>query len=265
MPPKRPKYSRYGRLPGIRRITELRIPGPEADLERLTLYLPGGVLDQAMVLAKSAGAESLQMFCEELLRSAVEAAQVGQRPMDVESSQGPWIGFDAIANDPDYLAEWSASVQAPAAAPNLALDPPRPGPERAIACSGRSRAEIVVLRHANLEGDDSFGLLSTLRRGEAITAEATRELLQALVELEAEKRGADQLDRKLSYALHRLAFEGQVLLTDVFPGLGADTSTLETLRMVQQGVDRVLSGEDIRYYSEERPGRDADSSTENLS
>lgn len=50
-----------------------------------------------------------------------------------------------------------------------------------------------------------------------------------------------------------MAFEGQILLTDAFPGLAGDTTTLEILRMVQEGADRVLSGEDIRYYSESSP------------
>ena len=45
------------------------------------------------------------------------------------------------------------------------------------------------------------GLLATLRRGETIHPDSARDLLQALVDLEAELRDAPQLDRKLSYAL----------------------------------------------------------------
>lgn len=256
MPPKRPKYSRFGRLPGVHRITERRIPGPEADLERLTLYLPGGILDRAMTLAQRSGAESLQMFCEDLLRSAIEAAQADVQTQESDSPRITLLGFDAITNDEDYLAEWSASVQPPPEPRNPALEPPRSN----LASPTRegSAAEEVVLRHAGLQADDPSGLLATLRRGETINPAAARELLQALVELESEYRGVPQLDRRLSYALHRIAFEGQILLTDAFPGLAGDTTTLEILRMVQEGTDRVLSGEDIRYYSE-GTSRDASS------
>jgi len=243
MPPKRPKYSRYGRLPGVHWITERRIPGPEADLERLTLYLPGGVIDRAMVLAKRARAQSLQAFCEELLRAAIEG-DLPEAPCDDETTRPPLPGFEAITNDLDYLAEWTASVQPPPSPQPPALPSPQ-----AAAENGRSAAENAVLRHAALEGDDPSALVATLRRGEAVHPDSARDLLQALVDLEAQYQDAARLDRKIAYALHRLAFEGQVLLTDAFPGLASDTMTLETLRMVQEGADRVLSGEDIRYYS----------------
>jgi hypothetical protein len=72
--------------------------------------------------------------------------------------------------------------------------------------------------------------------------------LQALIDLEALHREATSVDRQLAYALHRLAFEGQLLLTDAWHGSQADPGTVDLLRMVQEGVDRVLSGEDIRYY-----------------
>jgi hypothetical protein len=201
-----------------------------------------------MALAKRSGAESLQIFCEDLLRSAIEATQTQVQGEEFDSARIILPGFDAITSDEDYLAEWSASVQPPPEPRNPALDPPRPNP--ANDSRERSAAEEAVLRHAGLQADDPSGLLATLRRGETINPAAARELLQALVELESEYRGAAQLDRRLSYALHRIAFEGQILLTDAFPGLAGDTTTLEILRMVQEGTGRVLSGEDIRYYSE---------------
>jgi hypothetical protein len=248
MPPERPKYSRYGRLPGVHWITEKRIPGPEADLERLTLYLPGGVIDQAMVLTRRARAQSLQAFCEELLQAAIEGPRAVEETWEDAGSTIPSShGFDAIAGDVEYLVEWSASVQPPPCPDTPAL----PSPQSVAGSAGRSAAESVVLRHADTEaGGDGAGLLATLRRGETISPDSARELLQALVDLEAQFRDAAQLDRALSYALHRLAFEGQVLLTDAFPGLASDRITLETLRTVQEGADRVLSGRDIRYYPE---------------
>ncbi len=70
--------------------------------------------------------------------------------------------------------------------------------------------------------------------------------------------GADVLDRRMAHALHRLALESQVLLTDAWPG-AFDDRVIAAIRTVQEGVERVLSGEDIRYYpspsepSSERP------------
>ena len=73
------------------------------------------------------------------------------------------------------------------------------------------------------------------------------ELLQALNALEVEYRNARAIDRRVAYALHRLAFEGQVLHTDAWAGAWP-AETVRILRVVQEAVDRVLSGEDIRYY-----------------
>jgi hypothetical protein len=106
-----------------------------------------------------------------------------------------------------------------------------------------------VLRHAGLVAGDPSAFLPTLRRGESLEAGAVQELLGALRELEVLYRGARSLDRRVAYALHRLAFEGQVLLTDTWPGAPVDEATIDVLRIVQEAVDRVLSGEDIRYFA----------------
>ena len=45
-------------------------------------------------------------------------------------------------------------------------------------------------------------------------------------------------------------FEGQILHTDAWPG-AFDAWTVDTLRAVQEAVDRILSGQDIRYYPTE--------------
>jgi hypothetical protein len=84
-----------------------------------------------------------------------------------------------------------------------------------------------------------------------VSPDSARELLQALLDLERALQSDSHIDRRLAFALHRLAFEGQLLLTEAWPALAADPATVDTLRLVQEAVDRVLSGEDIRYY--ERP------------
>ncbi len=47
--------------------------------------------------------------------------------------------------------------------------------------------------------------------------------------------------------LHRLALESQVLLTDAWPGV-FDERVITAIRTVQEAVERILSGQDIRYY-----------------
>ena len=68
----------------------------------------------------------------------------------------------------------------------------------------------------------------------------------ALNQLEIEHRGAEVLDRRMAHALHRLALESQVLLTDAWPG-AFDGRMIATIRTVQEAVERILSGQDIRY------------------
>ncbi len=116
--------------------------------------------------------------------------------------------------------------------------------------AGPSPAALAVLRHAAMADDDPNGFLATLRRGESVPEPVVGELLQALNALEVEYRNAAAIDRRVAYALHRLAFEGQILHTDAWAG-ALNAETVNTLRIVQEAVDRILSGEDIRYY----PGR----------
>ena len=249
---KRPQYSRYRRLPGLYRLHERKPADPGLEPERLTVYLPGTVLDMADAQARRMGHESVQAYCETLLTQAIGNEHDRERVQDVEARRGPLEGLNAIADDPEYLAELSASRDRPRApvaaasppAPEWELLPPEPSPARP------SGAAEVVLLHAALGAEDPSAFLPTLRRGEPIAPDAARELLQALTELEVEFRNTPRLDRRLAYALHRLAFEGQVLLTDTWPGAASDPATVDVLRVVQEAVDRVLSGEDIRYYSQ---------------
>lgn len=127
------------------------------------------------------------------------------------------------------------------------------------ALSGPKEAVEVVLRHAGFSEEAGTGLLPSLRRGEPVAPSQAEELLRALVALEQGLRGQERIGRTLAYALYRLAFEGQVLLTDAWPALASDQATLDVLRMVQESVERVLSGEDVRYYVPEAPGEESGS------
>ena len=250
----RPQYSRYRRLPGIYRFHERKPDDPNEEPQRLTVYLTGTLLDLAEAQARRTGHATVQAYCEDVLRRTIEAERDRGRVEDVEARRGAMEGLKAIAEDPEYLAELSASQNRSAKekedgepkirpAAEWELLPPEPAPPRP------SEAADVVLRHAGLGADDPAAFLPALRRGEPIGAEVAQELLQALADLELEFRDAPRLDRRLAYALHRLAFEGQVLLTDAWAG-AAEATTVDVLRVVQEAVDRVLSGEDIRYFSE---------------
>jgi hypothetical protein len=270
---KRPRFSRWRRLPGVYRFGEKSRPQPKLEPERLTLYLPWELLDVAEAQAAQLGIPTIQEYCTLVLERGLDAERIKSHVADIEAQRGTLEGLHEIADDPEYLAEWSAQVQArertepvriepppdtmtvpvagvePAAAPAArALDAAAQEvtyAEPAVLETGLSPAAEVVLRHA-AQGGEGPSLLASLRRGESVSVAEVAELARALHVLETELQGSSTLDRRLVYALHRLAFESQVLHTDAFPG-AFDDWTVDTLRAVQEAVDRVLSGQDIRY------------------
>jgi hypothetical protein len=268
---KRLRFSRFRRLPGIYRIGDRKRADADLDSQRLTLYLPLHVLDQAEAQAQRAGCETVQEYCERLLAQAIDTQHANEVVEDTQARRGPLEGLDAISNDVGYLSEWKASQQQDRSVPSKEEPMPSPaseeddadsgpGEEHAIAIPVRNSEPVVpsdavrlVLRHAGVEGDDPAAFLPTLRRGEPVGGPAAQELLQALRDLEVEYRSHTRIERRLAYALHRLAFEGQVLLTDAWAAEPFGEATVDVLRIVQESVDRVLSGEDIRYFAPE-PG-----------
>lgn len=126
-------------------------------------------------------------------------------------------------------------------------EPPTKWPGEAEAAPmNESAAARIVLRHAAPGRDDPDALLATLRRAESLPPSLLRELVDALHVLEEELRGAPTIGRRLAFALHRLAFESQILVSEGWTA-PPDELTWNGLRLVQESVDRVLSGEDIRY------------------
>ncbi len=240
--PERPPYSRFRRLPGLYRIGEVKPPDPHEEPQLLSLYLPGKWLDVAERLGMLAGSSTVQEYCEELLMRALDAEDAQAKAEAVDVRLDLMDDVEAMANDPGTVAAWNASAREAkdvsesheqvTTAPALPghLDGPRD----------------VVLRHA---GEEFGSFLATLRRGEPLSESVSGDLLGgSLARLEGGLRDASSLDRKFAFALHRLAFEGQVLLTDAHSEAAADPATVDSLRRVQEAVDRVLSGEDIRYY-----------------
>ena len=244
---KRPR-NLWRRPYGSFRLGQKRPVDGNLDEQRLTLYLPAFVLDWAEQQASQAGVATVQIYCAGLLRDAIEDVRAREQVAEVEARSGALQGFRDITEDPEYLAEWSASAAPRDQAPTPLRIEAEPSEARAdVMPEAPSPAARVVLRHAASGSDDPASFLASLRRGEAVTEAASGELLQALNALEVEYRDARSIDRRVAYALHRLAFEGQILHTDAWPG-SLDAGTVNLIRVVQEAVDRVLSGEDIRYY-----------------
>jgi hypothetical protein len=249
------RFSRWRRLPeGLTRTGWHKVLGPDDEPQRLTLYLPGRELDRATLLAQATGARSVQEYCEDLLAEAIASAHALQRLAEREEVQDVLRSLDELTSDPGYLAEWSTSAQTratpgpvslPARDPSVpALTPAEPD------ASPPDDPRAVVLRHAGTgprTATTAPGILDDLRQGHPARPDQARELLAALLALEDELRGLDAVDRLLAFALHRLAFEGQLLVAEAWPTLAADPGTRDTLYLVQEAVDRILSGQDIRY------------------
>lgn len=260
------------------------MPGYEDEVQRLTLYLPGGLLDLAEDLAELANVPTIQEYCARVLALALENERARWRVADAEAKSGPMEGLRAIAGDPNYLAEWRPPdgsdhpenqplgpvVTVPVALeptfiePEPAEEPPteaEPAGPLLVRVETRPTAEPVVTRPQTPElidgramqtlwshvapGDQSStGFLPRLRRGESIPAAEVAEVLEALRKLEDENRTATGLDRRLAYALYRLALESQVLMTEVWPG-SFDETTVEGVRAAQEIVESILSGEGV--------------------
>jgi hypothetical protein len=306
---KRPRFSRWRRLPGVFRTGENRPTDSGTDLDRIILYVPARILDLAETLADKAGVPTVQDYCALLLMQALENERVQRKVSDFEARRGPLEGLKQIANDIHYLAEWQtqSGTRPEAPSPDRAgnRDPAGKSPpvvnepitvDIALADSDvrslesapkndgldfaeeeetrdqprsiviepfaevipfvsldptvvkmtESAAVDVVSRHAG-SGDDPWGFLPCLRRGEPVQAVQAAELIYALNQLEGELKGADTIERRTAHHLYRLALESQVLLTDAWPGV-FDDRVITAIRTVQEAVERILSGQDFRYY-----------------
>jgi len=260
---KRPRYSRWRRLPPVYRSGQYKLPDPDPEPRRISLYIKDELLEAAERQAELSGFDTVQRYCENLLVQAIQTQQVHQNVADLEAKRGELEGLNAIANDPDYLVEWSAhgrelpngearpakdSSESPAYEHSVDLSAGRGLETTESVARPLSPSALVILRQAGHDpsSDKADGFLQALRRGETISMDDVSELALALRSLEEELKPACVLDRGLVFALHRLAFEGQILHTDAWPGV-FDNWTIDTLRAVQESVERILSGQDIRY------------------
>jgi hypothetical protein len=121
-----------------------------------------------------------------------------------------------------------------------------------------SSAIEILLSHVGPGDKDPYAFLPAMRRGHAVPSPKITELMDALKRLELDHLRVTMLDRRLAYGLHRLAMESQVLLTEAWPG-AFDSRMQGAIREVQERVERILSGQDIRYYQPQDgpPGRES--------
>jgi hypothetical protein len=148
--------------------------------------------------------------------------------------------------------------------PRVRIEIARQGPVPTVSTGLRPEvldrsAFDTLLVHVGLVENRPGAFLPSLRRGQPVAGDQVVELLTCLQRIEDDSRGASMLDRRLAYALHRLAFESQVLLTEAWPGV-FDETIIGAIRTVQERVERVLSGRDIRYYPS-APARSAEESS----
>ena len=194
----------------------------------------------------SAGAQSVHDYCTGLLKHAIERQDERARLQASEAKRETLESLDELANDPAYLAEWTAETLSRSEGDSVKFLEVAAHDD-----SNRINAGGVVMRHADTSQDaDPSSFLMKLRRGETIDSATSDELLAALIVLESSFANEARLDRNLAYALHRIAFEGQILLSEGASRAGSDPASVQGLRLVQEGVDRVLSGQDIRYYAD---------------
>ena len=139
--PKRPRFSRWRRLPGVFRTGDNRPTNSGTELDRIILYVPARILDLAEALAEKAGVPTVQDYCALLLMQSLENERVHQKVADFEARRGPLEGLKQIAADPDYLAEWQESSDAK---PD---GPPQSGPNH------DATGQIALVRNESMPVD----------------------------------------------------------------------------------------------------------------
>jgi hypothetical protein len=249
------RFSRWKRIAGLKRAREHMVTTHLQERDRLTLYLPGRVIERAETLAARSGLPTVQAYCEGLLERAIAAEhariKVDASVMmnDVYSSLDEMIGESGGPIEPVDEESSPENVVVVASERKLEVAPQRPDrvePSDQAVTAADTLARL--LHHAALDRDPaSNGFLGTLRRGERPSEEVVRDLDHVLAELDGLLRGRMEIDRRIAYTLHRLALEAQVLLSDAWTHLANDRALVDQVYAMQQAVDHILSGHEISY------------------
>lgn len=246
----RPPRSWRPRLLGSFRTGQDRPANLGNEPQRLVLYLPGSALDEAERQSIGAGAKDLQRYCETVLLRHIEAQQTRNRVRRLEAERGNLEGLRAVSSDPDYLAELSQLRFASSPAP-----PPRPAPDNPSPSSPERTGShpfplllSVVERHAGLSPNSTDpSLAACLSTGSIPSSSSLAELASTLEALHNHFTSEPHLPRPAAFALHRLALVAQVFITGSWYASTPDPTLLSSLRWIQEAVDRILSGQEIRY------------------
>jgi len=252
------RFSRWKRLPGLSRVTEHKIPTHLAELQRLTLYLPGELLDLAEELGMQAGHKTPQRYCEDLLTQALqgqglqEETKVQDMVKSALADAADYLYQESLDTGRDILIGLTDPVQpngpftlrlnGPAVTQEVGAQPTGDAPPKANESADTlALAKMEVIRHAGLATSNDTGtFLATLRLGEVPSESAADSLLSALEILDHGMASDEVVPRDLAGALYRLAYEPQVLLTEAWPVLAQDEFTLRLVRRVQAGVEQIL-------------------------
>ena len=221
-----------------------------AEAQRITLYLPARLLDMAEAQASRAGVETLQRYCEGLLARAIEMERGRETLEATEARFGTFDGLDEVANDPEYLAEWTASI--------VAHEKPAEPQENGYSPQGGlpAAASILISGARRPPSKPFCGTrawpVTIYRLPPPRCGEPSRSRLRRPGNPPGQGRPGGRAGRRglhrpppAAHALHRLAFEGQVLLTDGWHGARPRPTPRRSVSCGScKGVDRVLSGED---------------------
>jgi hypothetical protein len=172
-------------------------------------------------------------------------------PVDSLSPSPPAGESEPVERDEDSVSE-DLDHAPPSEPPRIRIEQGRLAiapaiTERIVPEVLDSSAVEVLLSHVGPGDKDPHAFLPAMRRGHPVPSQKITELMDALNRLELDHERATMLDRRLAYGLHRLAMESQVLLTEAWPG-AFDGRMQAAIREVQERVERILSGQDIRYY-----------------
>ncbi len=239
------------RVPGTFQSYQKEGLNVSSEPQRIVLYLPIELLDRIEQRALTEGMDSLQRYCEQLIINAF--GDLDQRPKPkFESSPDPPVVRNALRSLDENLDLIESLSEAEEAMPSQ-QEEIRVASAPTSTMLFEAIPEIVddavatILQHAGINDPQQRGLLSRLRASDQIDPNAFFGLWNALEQLENSLRESPILDRRLGFALHRLGFEGQILVSEPVSGTVFEEHVIQFVRLIQEKVDRILSGQDIRY------------------
>jgi hypothetical protein len=200
------RYSRWRRLPaGLFRSGERKPIGGDEELQPLSIYVPGRVLDQAESLANVFRSPSIQAFCERLLPEALSMVQAQVRLASSEQTRAVLEAIDAL--DHGLLARLmpAGAIEGPVEAEEVE----EPMPEIRVTIGvdppeSPSRYEARVT-WAQAQADQSL-LDELVAEGQAGRVEAgdVDRLLTLMGRLEEAWQDSLTIDRQAALALARI-------------------------------------------------------------